>query len=228
MGLFDVFSSKPAENAAAARAAGYTNANTTANNAIDTGLTSANSYYDRAYAPFATLFQNNLQGANAYGDASGANGPEGYARAAASFKAMPGFTEGLNLALDQNDRRAASRGLLANGNTIADTAKLTSDYTMKNYGDFVSRLAPYLGGAQGAAAGGAGVLTGQAGVNYGAGAAKASNNYNANVGIGGANADAAMAPYGASANMWNALMGAGNLAAKFAGGFGSPKYVRAK
>lgn len=216
-GLFDVFSSDPADEAARAKTQGLEAARDYAGTMIDNGVSNANTYYGQALAPFSQLFAQGQQGYGAYSDATGVNGAEGLTRAGDLFKATPGYNEGINMSLDQNDRRAASRGQLGGGNTIADTTKLATDYASQKYGDYVSRLAPYLGAAQGAAAGQAGVLTTQAGTNYGAGAAKAGYGFNAGSGIANANSDAALADYGASGNFWGALMSAGNLAAKFAG-----------
>jgi hypothetical protein len=128
------------------------------------------------------------------------------------FTATPGYQEGLNQTLDQNDRRAASRGMLASGNTIADTTKLATDYANQKYGSYVQGLQPYLGANQGAVGGAAnlysGLGTGLAGL-YGAQgqAAQATQ-----TGIGNANADAAMADYNASGNLWKSILGLGSAA----------------
>jgi hypothetical protein len=216
MGLFtDLFSTKPAEEAAAAKAAGYTAANDTAQSALSTGLAAATPLYQQAYGNFNTLAGKFGKGQDAYNDATGVNGAEGLARARSTFTSLPGYQEGINMTLDQNDRRAAARGILASGNTIADTTKLATDYANQNYSNYLASLAPNLSGALTSTAGGANVLGTQAGANLGVAGQKAQYGYGANVGIGNANADAALAPYSASQNFWGALMGAGNLAAKF-------------
>lgn len=168
-------------------------------------------------------------GADAYGDATGANGPEGLARAKALFTQTPGYTEGLNMSLDQNDRRAASRGMLGSGNTVADTTKLATDYASQKYGDYASRLQPYLPANAGAVAGGAGVATGLGGALNANDISQGQLGFNKEAGIGNANAQAELAKYAASGNMWKAGMDFAKLAASAAtgmptggGGSGSP------
>lgn len=214
MGLFtDLFSTKPAEDAAAAKKAGLQqgydalsglyqtsrdalagnlesgrDALTTnigaGNNALTTGYGSARdaitSGYGDASALYSPLVASTTAGAGAYGDATGANGQAGLDRAKALFTATPGYQSGFDLLTNANDRLAASRGILASGNTIADTAKLATTYADQNYGNFVNRLAPYLGANQSAISGAAGLDVGRgtalAGA-YGSEASGLSNNF---------------------------------------------------
>ncbi|NGX99383.1 MAG: hypothetical protein G4V63_30560 [Candidatus Afipia apatlaquensis] len=229
MGLFsDLFSTKPAEEAAAAKAAGYATGNANANSALDAGLTSANGYYDQAYAPFTALSGKFGAGQDAYNDATGVNGADGLARARTTFTSLPGYQEGIDMAINKNDRLAASRGMLASGNTIADTTKLATDYASQKYNDYLGALAPNLNGAMSAATGQAGVKTAQAGTASSVAGQKANYGYNSAVGTGNANADAALAPYSASQNFWGALMGGANLLGKATGiGGWAPSGARA-
>lgn len=220
MGLFsDLFSSKPAEDAAQAKIAGLNNGLTSANTALDTGLSAATPLYGQAQVPFTTLASSYAGGKSAYDDASGVNGAEGLARAKANFTATPGYTEGINMALNQNDRLAASRGILGSGNTIADTTKLATDYANQKYTSYLQGLQPEFAGSLSAATTGAtgqaGVLNNEAAANLGVGNAKAQFGYNTATGIGNANADADMAKYNASQNFWGALMGGAKLASGF-------------
>ena len=116
MSLFDIFSSKPAEAAARAKSAGYQQGQEAAFGQIDQGVDQASGYYDKAAVPFASLFDRGTKGYDAYQDATGINGADGLARAKSTFTSLPGYTEGINMALDQNDRRAAARGMLGSGN----------------------------------------------------------------------------------------------------------------
>ena len=223
MGLFsDLFSTKPAEQAAAAKAAGYAQGNTTANSALTAGQTGADALYGQAYKPFGSLIDSTGAGATAYGNATGVNGAPGIASAGSAFKSLPGYSGGLTTGIDALNRGAAARGDLGGGNTAADTIKFASDYDANKYGNYVSSLAPYLGANQGAATGGAAVLGTQAGSDLGVAGQKAQYGYNAATGTGNANADAALAPYSASQNFWGALMGGANLGLKASGigGFG--------
>lgn len=233
MGLFtDLFSTQPAQDAANAKIAGLNNqatqygvANTSANDALTAGQTGADALYGQASAPFTSLMESTGRGSAAYGDATGANGADGLARARALYQADPGYNGGLTTGIDQVNRTAAQRGDLGGGNTSADEIKFASDYDNRKYHDYVSSLAPYLGANQSAISGNAGLKTGQAGLDLGVAGQRASNNWNANIGIGtdkanigNANADAALAPYAASSNFWNALMGGAKLAVSAATG----------
>lgn len=217
MGLFDIFSDKPAKDAAAALTAGYQTGKTDANNQLTAGQTSADALYGKAYSPFEQLFASTGKGADAYADATGVNGADGLARAKAIYQANPGYSGGLNTGIDQVMRTAAARGDLGGGNTSADTIKFASDYDNQQYSNYVNSLAPYLGAQQGAASGGASVLGSQAGSDLGVSSQIANNNYNAATGIGNANAQADLAKYSASSNFWNALMGIGSLGLKASG-----------
>ena len=230
MGIFDIFtgdySARAAREAAAVRAQGYDTALTNANSALDTGYGKASDYLDRALVPFSDLLTRGTSGydrySGAYADATGLNGAEGAARAKTAFTSLPGFTEGINMALDQNDRRAAARGMLGSGNTIADTTKLATDYASQKYSDYLSSLLPGLNSGQQimttGAAGSAGVLGQQGTLANDIGKTKAGIGYQAAVGSSGAQAGGIEAEQkardDASKNFWGALMGGANLAAK--------------
>jgi hypothetical protein len=79
---------------------------------------------------------------------------------------------------------AASRGILASGNTIADTAKLATTYADQNYGNFVNRLSPYLSANNSAISGGAAVKGAQAATDMAAAGQRAQFGYNSATGIG--------------------------------------------
>lgn len=215
MGLFtDLFSTKPAEEAARQKALGFANAKAGANSALDTGLGYARPLYGQAYDDFNSLAGKFGKGMDAYLDATGVNGADGIARAGSVFKELPGYSGGLNTGIDLLERRAAARGDLGGGNTSADTIRFASDYDAGKYKDYVAGLSPNLAGASSATAGGAGVLGSQAGAELGVAGQRANFDYNAATGTGQANAEAALAPYSASQNFWSALMGGANLALK--------------
>lgn len=186
---------------------------------MQSGRDAATSYYTAgldAFKPVTDLVNGTgTAGYNAYADATGANGAGGLDRAKALFTSSPGYTEGLNMTLDQNDRRAAARGMLGSGNTIADTTKLATDYANQKYGDYVSRLAPFTA-VPGQAAG---VASGVAGINTGLGntinqslTGEADLWNKAQMGIGNANASAELANLNASGNIVNGLMQGAKLA----------------
>lgn len=222
MGNFftDLFSTKPAEDAANALKQGYATGLDQSNSTLTNAQTSADSLYGQAYSPFTNLISSTGRGADAYGDATGANGQAGLDKAKAQFTSTPGYQSGFDLLTNANDRLAASRGILASGNTVADTAKLATTYADQNYGNYVNRLAPYLGASTSAATGGASVLGSQAALDTGVAGQKATNQWNAATGSGQAQANADLAAYSASGNFWNTLLGGANLAVKAFGGSG--------
>lgn len=225
MGLFDLFTTDAQNKAAADQKTGIASGYLGAQDLINGGKTDLTTNYAKALQPLQTTFNNATTGTGqagyqAWADATGANGPEGLARAKANFTANPGYTEGLNLTLDQNDRRAAARGMLASGNTQADTTKLATDYASQKYGDYVGRLQPF-SAVPGQAQAGANAI---AGVNAGLGQALNSNTltladiFNKGaLGVGNANANADLASLTAGQNQLGALL---NIAKLFAGSGG--------
>lgn len=218
MGIFtDLFSTKPAEDAAKDKIAGLNQAVTQANGTLDTARTNADSLYGQAGSAYQPLIASTTAGSSAYGDATGVNGAEGLARAKALYQADPGYSGGLTTGIDQVARTAAMRGDLGGGNTSADMIKFASDYDANKYGNYVSSLAPYLGANANAVGAYAGTKTGQAGIDTGISGQQAQNQWNAQTGIGNANADKDLAAYSASQNFWGALMGGANMALKASG-----------
>jgi hypothetical protein len=208
MGLFDIFSSDAAGDAAENRVRGYTQGYAQAGSALSQGLGNALDTYGRAAAPFAGLTEtgNGILGStsDAYKDALGLNGSAGAARARQRFQTSPGYDFALNQGLDQIDRRAASRGMLGSGNTNADATNYATGLANQEWNNTLNRYLPFaqLGGSLASTG-----ATGQAGA-YG-GAANAWQNYGNNLahygwqentGIGDARAAADLARYGASAN----------------------------
>lgn len=150
--------------------------------ALDTGVADARgdlsraygdtrTYLDRVgdlYSPMTAIGQ---AGANAYADATGANGAEGNARATANFQAGPGYAFTRDEGLGAVMRSAATRGGLAGGNTDTDLAKYASGLADQTYGNYVSRLSPLLSLYGQGAAGQAGALSAQAQAAQGYGSA---------------------------------------------------------
>lgn len=218
MGLFDIFSNDKAEEAAAARRAGLQQGYDALTTNYGAGRDAIKTNYDAAAQPWQTVFDESQGGAGAYGDATGANGTAGYAKALDNFHTGPGFNASLEYGLQGIDRGAASRGMVTSGNTLMAEQKYGNDLGNQEFGNYVSRLAPYLAQRSGAAGGIAGVRTGEGNAinaNYtGQGTAA-----NANAtGQGNATAAADLNNYNVSQNMWGALMQGGKMLAG-AGGF---------
>jgi hypothetical protein len=92
-------------------------------------------------------------GARAYGDAVGANGTDGYARARTNFQTDPGYQFQMDQGQQALNRAHAAAGNLNSGNADADTLKFSQGLADQSYGNYVSRLAALLHGAGAATAG---------------------------------------------------------------------------
>lgn len=213
----DLFSTQPAQQAAAAQTAGYNAANTQANATLTAGQQNADNLYGSASQLYQPLVASTTQGAQAYADATGANGQAGLQRAQALYQSDPGYNGGLTTGIDQVMRTAAAAGNLGGGNTSADEIKFASDYDNQKYSNYVNSLSPYLGANNSAVSGAAGVKTGQAASDLAVAGQQAQNNWNSQTGISNANANADLSAYGASGNFWNALLGGAGLGLKASG-----------
>lgn len=129
------------------------------------------------------------------------------------FTQTPGYSEGINLSLDANDRRAASRGMLNSGNTIADTTKLATDYASQKFGDYRSGLSPYLSQGTSAAQGLGNIYTNLGGQTNQSFTGQGDLAYKTRTGIGDAGAAAELNNYNVSQNQFNALMQGAKMAA---------------
>lgn len=219
MGLFDIFSNDKAEEAAAQRNAGLQQGYDTLSglygqgrDAINAGAATATGYYQPLIAKYGA-------GSDAYGDATGANGAAGTARARANFQADPGYNFQLDQGLQALQRTHAAAGNLSSGNADLDTLKYSQGLADQAYGNYVSRLAPYLSAEGAAASGAANVATGQGGAlnqSYQGQGNAANQNY---TGQGASNAAATMNEYNISKNMWDGIGKAINVGASLFGGF---------
>jgi hypothetical protein len=206
MGIFDFFSTKPAEEAAAARIAGLNAAYDKASRALGAGLTSATGYYDQALVPFQTLAGTANTAYSAYADALGLNGPEGNTRAVARFQSAPGYQYQVDQAIENADRGAAARGTLSSGGQRANEIGIASNLANQNWSNYLTSFAPYLSQAPQLASGQAGIYSNLGSMNYGYGKDLANYGWQQQAGIGDANAAADMAAYTASGNFWNTLL----------------------
>jgi hypothetical protein len=211
MGMFDIFSSDDARDAANDKILGLNAGWDKVNDQLTAGVNSANNYYGRALVPFQTLFDMGGKGVGAYADALGLSGADGNARAKAAFANNPGFTTQLDTGLRAIDRGAAARGMLTSGNTLAAEQKYGTDLANNSWSQYLSGFSPMFSLAGTGAAGIGSVNTAAAGTNYDAGKTKADYGWRQMTGIGDANAAADMANYNASANQFGALMGGVNM-----------------
>jgi hypothetical protein len=249
MGLFDLFSNDTAEKAASQRNAGLQQGydalagnfaqgrdtlatNTTqGNQALQTGYGQAGNIYGGLGQYFQQMYGS---GANAYGDATGANGQGGFDRAQSNFRSDPGYQFQMDQGQQALNRSHAAAGNLASGNADADTLKFSQGLADQSYGNYVSRLQPYLqlagSGATTAAAGQAGAaaqlgtglssnftgLGGATNADYTAQGQAANANY---TGQGASNAAATMNNYNIAQNQLNAVKEGTKLATSLFGSF---------
>lgn len=219
MGLFDLFSNNSAETAANQRnqglQAGYDKLTTqygAGRDAVTAGANTATGYYKPLMDKYGA-------GTNAYGDATGVNGPEGYARAISSFKTDPGYQFSMDQGQQALNRSHAAAGNLSSGNADADTLKFSQGLADQSFGNYVSRLQPYFNAEAGAAGGAAGVATGAGGTMNNSFMAQG-NAANANdTAQGASSAAATMNNYNVGANQLGALKDAGKMAGNLFGMF---------
>jgi hypothetical protein len=210
------FSTAPQQKASDAIIANAQQGNQAYNAAVQSGLGQMRTDYTSALAPWTGLQGQAQTGYNAYLDASGANGPEGIARAQGNFNAINQDF------VNRGAQEVARTGVLNNpgGNAIAGVSDWTGKTLSGLYGDYVSRLNPFIGQMGQVAGGIAGINTalGNQTLNaYGNIGSSASHMYDT---IGKAQSDAALADYNASKNMWGAIQSGANLAAAAMGGGG--------
>ena len=164
MGFFqDLFgTSGDASKAAAAKVQGLQNAQNYAEPLYQQGRSDITSGYGQAQNLFAPIVAGSQAGASAYGDITGANGVAGQDRARALFQTDPGYQFARDQALQATDRTTGTGGFQGSGNVLAALEDRASGLAQQQYGNYVSRLAPYLGYSLGATTGAGGVATGQA------------------------------------------------------------------
>lgn len=220
MGLFDLFSNDSAEKARDMANAGATAGYGQLSDLYGKGRDALTSNFGAAGDLYKNLITSYAPGAKAYGDATGANGADGYTRAKTNFQTDPGYGFQMDQGLQALQRTHAASGNLASGNADADTLKFATGLADQSYGNYVSRLAPYLTGEATATAGAAGVdqnLGTALNQSY-QGQGGAANTTQTT--IGNNNAGAELNNYKVGSNLWNGIMGGLNFAAGGAGGQG--------
>lgn len=153
-------------------------------------------------------------GTNAYADATGANGPEGQARAKANFQTDPGYNFQLQQGQENVLRNAGRTGGagIASGGVALDLQKQGQGLADQSYGNYVNRLQPFMQLGMGAASGTAGANMGLGNLINSSYGTQGNAAYNTQTGIGNANANADLAGLTAGQNAWNGIMAGGKLA----------------
>ncbi len=203
MGIFDVFSSQPGQNAANAQIAGINAGTAAATPFFDQARGNITQNYGAALQPFQQISQQAQPGVTQYGNALGLGGEAGNAAALAGFKNNPGYQFTLDQATQNILRNQSAMGALNSGNTNVDLANYTTGLANQTWQQYLQNLQPYFNQQNVGAQGQAGVLQNQGSALAGISGNQANMQYGAQTGIGNANANAALAPYNASANLWN-------------------------
>lgn len=220
MGLFDIFSNDSAEKARDLANAGATKGYGDLSTLYGQGRDALTTNFGQAGDLYKNLITSYAPGAKAYGDAVGANGADGYTRAKTNFQTDPAYGFQMDQGLQGLQRTHAAAGNLNSGNADTDTLKFSQGLADQSYGNYVSRLAPYLSGEGSATAGAAGVNTGLGtALNSSFQGQGGAANTTATT-IGNNDAGAELNKYKVGANMWNGLMGGANLLAGGMGGLG--------
>lgn len=222
MGLFDIFSNDTAEKAAAQRNAGLQAGYDQLSGLYGQGRDALTSNVNQGIDLYKGLISSTGAGANAYGDASGANGVEGLQRAMDTFKNSGQYgTYGFSLdqGLQALNRTHAAAGNLNSGNADADTLKYATGLAGQTYGNYLQGLNPYIGANANAITGATNLYAGLGqGLNQSyqgqGGAANATQ-----TGIGASNAAATMNDYNISKNLWDGIGKAAGGAASLFGAF---------
>jgi hypothetical protein len=211
---FDIFSNDDAQAAADAKKAGLRAGYDQASGLFGQGRDALNVNYGNAAKPFQALFDQSQKGAGAYGDASGANGADGYARAKTNFQANPGYQFQLDQGLQAIDRGAASRGMVTSGNTLQAEQQFGTGLANQSWKDYMGALQPFLGQGT-SAAGGLGAINAGLGNSLNSSYGNQGNlAYQTEVGIGNAQSAAELAKYDASQNLWGGLSSLFNFGSK--------------
>jgi hypothetical protein len=220
MGIFDIFSDKPAKEAAAAQSAGLNRGYDLASGAINQGIGALNTNYTAALQPFTANYDNASAGTTALGNVLGLNGAAGSDAALTQLRNTPGYKFQQQTLNDTVNAQAAASGMNASGNQLLALNKVNQGLADSTYNNYVSQLQPYLGASNAAATGIAGVNTGLGNQLAGQYGNLAQMGWNKETGIGNANANAELAKYNASGNIWNMLGSVGSMGTSGGGTLG--------
>lgn len=223
MGLFDLFSNDSAEKARDLANAGAAKGYADLSGLYGQGRDALKSNYNAASDLYKNLLTSYEPGAKAYGDASGANGAEGFARAKANFQTDPGYSFQLDQGQQALNRAHAAAGNLSSGNADTDTLKFAQGLADQSYGNYVSRLLPYLTGQQTATQGAATIDTGLGNALNSSFQNQGNAANTTGTTIGNNNAGAELNNYKVGANILNGITGGLGLLSGGIGGQGGVK-----
>ncbi len=206
MGIFDIFSTADQSKAADDQIKGLQTGYSQLSDLFGQGRGAINSNYADALAPFTKNF----------GDASGGVdqlkallgiGPGGSGDIQKTLQSMPGYQFTLDQGNQNVMRNQSATGQLNSGGTNLDLLKFGQGTANQNYNNYVQQLLPFLGAANSAAGGIAGVKTGQGNALNNSFMTQGNAAYGTQAGIGNANAQKDLAGLTQSGNIWGAGIG---------------------
>ncbi len=147
MSLFsDLFNpTKKLDQAAQVQQQGLINAQQQALPYYQSGVDTLKNYYGQAAGAIQPALAGASGGAGLYGDLTGANGPEGQARARALFQTDPGYQFAMDQALQATQRQTGTGGFQGSGNVLTALQDRAAGLASQQYGNWAARLQPYLG-----------------------------------------------------------------------------------
>lgn len=220
MGIFDIFSDQPAKDAAQAQIAGLNAGYDKASGAINQGIDALKTNYGAALQPFLNLSNTAGTGVTALQNVLGLNGQAGSDAAMKTLEATPGYKFALEQGNNAINAQAAATGMNASGNQLIDLSKFNQGLASQTYGNYVNQLMPFLSTAGNAASGIANVNTGLGNAVAGQYNSLGNLGWQTQTGIGNANANADLAAYNSSANIWKGIGALGGAALSAFGGGG--------
>jgi hypothetical protein len=229
MSIFDIFSTGPSQQAAAAQTAGLNAGYNQASGNINQAIGALNQNYGQAgqqlqtnytsaLAPYLQNYGQAQGGVNQLENLLGINGAGGSAQAQHTLTNMPGYQFALQQGQNATNAAAQAGGTGQSGNQLLALQQQGQGLASQNYNQYVSQLQPFLSASNAAAGGinstytglGQGLAANSQGLGQGLAGQYgnlASLGWQQQTGIGNANANADLSAYNASANILGALGG---------------------
>lgn len=216
--ITDIFTGRPAKEAAAKNSALFQQNQTAGTAALEGGQDKAIGALDAAKGAYSPLASKYGAGTNLYLDSLGVNGATGNQRAVDAFRTGPGYDFAVNQALDGVNRGAVAAGGAAgglSGNTLAALSDRSRNLADLEFGKYQDRLAGLISPELSATSGVAGAEAAKAPIYTGTASNIANLGTNTTNAITGQNTQSANAELAGSGN----LLGLGLNLAKLGAGF---------
>jgi Chaperone of endosialidase len=211
MSIFDIFGTSAQNNAANAQIQGLQSGQQQATGNINAGTQALQSNYGAALQPYLQNYQQAQGGVRQLGNVLGLNGARGNETATQALQATPGYQFQMKQGDAAVNAGAAANGTLNSGNQALALQQQGQGLAGNTYQNYVQNLLPYMGLAQNSAGGISNVDTGLGNAVAGQNNMLGNLNFATQTGIGNANANAALAPLTADANIFNLIGSLGKM-----------------